>query len=394
LVLNILNGDKMNKKVAIITLYYRNSNYGANLQAYALCKKINELQYDACQISYDFKYTKKATLFSRVKHLVWAVLTSFDLKKLIKRIRNKKVKKLFIVREKKTNNFNSEQIPHTDRVFNRYNIEDSVEDFDVFVTGSDQVWNFKWYFPAFFLSFVPSCKTKISYAASLSMSQLSTEQKETLKNHIKDYKAVSVRENDAISLLDPIAPSTPKWVLDPTLLLEKSDWDLICGDKIIDEKYVYCHFLGNDEMSRSICADFATKHNLKIVTIPHLDYIYRSCDVDFADINLYDVGPQEFISLIKHAEYVFTDSFHAMVFSGIYKKQYFVFPRDGHSQMSSRIYSLCELYETPERFCDTEDKRTLEYIENLLDIDYERPLQKLSEMREASINYLKENLKK
>ncbi len=383
----------MYNKVAIITLYYGNSNYGANLQSYALCKKINDLGYDAEQISYDLTYTRKPTLYSRLKHLARYMLVNLNPKCFARTLKNKKIKRSFNERTRKTHDFRNDYIPHTSKIYNKNNVVECVDNYGTFIAGSDQVWNFRWYYPAYFLSFVPESKAKFSYAASLSMTQLSCEQAQILKDHLKDYKAVSVREQDAVDLLNGLSPIQAQWVLDPTMLLNKQEWDAICAEEILHEPYVYCHFLGDDEQPRKLACEFAKKNNLKVVTVPHLDYKYRKCDENFGDIKLYDIGPREFVSLIKNSAYVFTDSFHAMVFSGIYEKQYFVFRREAYPQMSSRIYSLCDLYETTERFCNSDEKCSLSYIEGLSDIDYTKTLDKFLKMKEKSIKYLEENLK-
>jgi exopolysaccharide biosynthesis predicted pyruvyltransferase EpsI len=146
-------------------------------------------------------------------------------------------------------------------------------------------------------------------------------------------------------------------------------------------------------VERNLAKQYANKYNFKIATIPYLNG-YTKNDEDFGDYKIFDAGVEDFLSLIKNAEYVFTDSFHAAVFSGVFEKQYIVFQRNGAEYMASRIYTLCELYETQERFCDTKEKATLEYIERLENINYKRPLNKLNGMKEKSIEYLKRNLEK
>lgn len=263
---------------------------------------------------------------------------------------------------------------------------------DAFITGSDQVWNLTWYVPAYFLDFVPSEKTKISYAASIGMKSLDDEQKQIFKNSLKDYQAVSVREEASTEMLKEISPHTPQYVLDPTLLLSAQEWDEISAERVIEEKYVFCYFLGDDRRERKIAEKYARKRGLKIVTFPHIANKVVRSDFHFGDIRMFDATPEQFISLIKHAEYVFTDSFHATVFSNIYHKEYFVFERAGRKGMGSRIYSLTGLFESEERFCDTAKKARLKYIENLPKLDYSREFPHFEEMKEKSMDYLKRNL--
>lgn len=376
------------QKVAIITHYYKSTNCGGNLQAFALVKKISDLGFEAEQICFDTSSVQKDQ--SKVKN----ILRLLNAKRVIKQLKNRSIQKKISPRFQKIKRFNNQKIPHTEKVYNEKTVHECVNYFDAFVTGSDQVWNLKWYYPAYFLDFVPSNKIKISYAASVSMKELNAEQKALFKNHLKDYEAVSVREKSDTNIVADLSVQTVEWVLDPTMLLNKDEWSEIVSERIIDEPYVFCYFLGNDDNERKVASAFAKKKGLKLVTLPYLGSSYRKCDKKFGDIQLFDTGIEDFLSLIKNAEYVFTDSFHATVFSGIFEKQYAVFQRANHSGMESRIYTLCDLYETPERFCDTKEKASLEYVESLDNIDYERPLANLQEMKEKSINYLKKNLRK
>ena len=126
------------------------------------------------------------------------------------------------------------------------------DEYDAFVTGSDQVWNLKFYDAAYFLDFVPHEKPKYSYAASFSMNELTEEQKIVVKNHLSDFSGISVREENAIQLLEKNTNIEPVFVVDPTLLLNKEDWDEVCDECVVDEKYVFAYFLGRN---RSLVVD-------------------------------------------------------------------------------------------------------------------------------------------
>ena len=134
-------------------------------------------------------------------------------------------------------------------------------------------------------------------------------------------------------------------------MLDKYEWDNICYKKIIEEPYIFCYFLGDDEKQRKIVTDYAKVKNLRIVTLPNMDGRKRKCDNLFGNFKLYSISPDQFISLIKYSEMVFTDSFHASAFSIIYDKDFFVFPRKNANSMSNRIISLLQLFKIEERFC-------------------------------------------
>lgn len=109
-------------------------------------------------------------------------------------------------------------------------------------------------------------------------------------------------------------------------------------------------------------------------------------------MQLYDTSPEQFLSLIKHASYVFTDSFHAVVFSNIYQKQYFVFNRSKRGEMSTRIVDITALFGQEERFCRDKTREKLAYITALSDIDYKKENEAFENAKRESIEFLKKNL--
>lgn len=375
-------------KVGIITHFYLSQNYGGNLQAYALCEVVKTLGYSAEQISYDRTAQKKLTL-KRI------LTTAYHVgKKTTRKVLHPIVSHNLNIRRNAMLSFNQTVIPHSAKVFTDGSLSDAIIQYDVFITGSDQVWHPIAYCPAYRLDFVPSSKIKLSYAASIAKDQLTDEQLAVFKKSLADFTAVSVREQNAVDLLCSVSPELVERVLDPTMLFTSNDWDELCSERIIEQPYMFCYYLGDDIAERKLATQYARQHHLKLVTLPHLLGYFRTCDKQFGDEQLYAISPEDFISLIKYADIVCTDSFHATVFSGIYKKEYVVFNRVGASSMSSRIYSLTSLYETRERFCDTADKQTIEYIESLSPIDYTRKLKTFEQMKDSSIAFLRDNLKK
>lgn len=374
------------KKIGIITHYYNSINYGGNLQAYALCKYLTDMGYNTEQISYI--RNREGSQPQTVKKILSKV---FNPRRFCEYVLYKSadmmLKSKLQQRREMINRFNKEKIPHSEKVFTNENICEC-NDYDIYITGSDQVWNFDWYRPAFFLNFVPAGKKKIAYAASLGKSKISKEHCSLISDYLKDFTAVSVRERDAVNLLQPLYHNKVEWLLDPTLLLTQKQWDEICAKRKINQKYIFCYFLGEDKKQRKLAKEFAGKKNLPIVTLAHVKGNFRKCDLFFGDEKIYDVSPSDFISLIKYAEYIITDSFHATVFSNIYEKEFFVFQRSDFVDMNSRVYCLTQLFEVPERFCDTREKMTLAYIEELETIDYSRKHVELETMREQSVNFI------
>ena len=384
------------KKIGIVTHYLKSTNYGGNLQAYALCVTLLKQGYDAEQISY-FKKLANKSVFKRLfsggvveflgkcarygKKIVRSPLVRIEAKKI----------NLYSRREKTFSNFNANIIPHSQVVYYDTTIERCTSNYDCFITGSDQVWNVAAYDSVYFLDFVPSDKIKISYAASIARDCLTDEQKEIFRKSLADYKAVSVREKSAEKLLEGLSPVGVQTVLDPALLLSREDWDKVCADRVIEDAYIFCYFLGDNRKERQIAKKFAEEKGLKLVALPHTAGI-KLMDRKFGDERLYDVSPEQFLALIKHAAYVFTDSFHAVVFSNIYEKQYFVFNRSKRGEMSSRIVDVTGLFDQQDRFCAGKEREKLSYIASLADIDYTKEKPIFEQRKKESIEFLKKNL--
>ena len=130
------------------------------------------------------------------------------------------------------------------------------------------------------------------------------------------------------------------------------------------------------------------KTGLKIVTCPYLDNFVET-DQNFGDIQLFDMDAADFVNLIRHAEYILTDSFHGSVFSILNHKKFMTFNRfnAGANSRNSRIDSLCTLLGLSERRYNGD----IMNVEK--DIDYRAVEEKLEKLRADSIKYLKTALK-
>ena len=127
-----------------------------------------------------------------------------------------------------------------------------------------------------------------------------------------------------------------------------------------NKKYMFVYFLGNNPWERDIVKKVQGETGLKIVQLAHSDEYVKS-DVGFADYTPYNVGPKEFVELIRDAEYVFTDSFHCSVFSMLNHKKFFTFPRysqDGTVSTNGRLYSLLSLVHQEDRLVQKKDSES------------------------------------
>lgn len=385
-------------KVGIITHYYTSINYGGNLQAYALCSflkkngvEVEQIQYRRANEHFGNRVNKKASFIQRVYNKGVAECARTITKRIFMLFLKKEYNSVIERRRHAFREFNQEIIPHSNVVYDIHSIANSENEYDLFITGSDQVWNFQWYESAYFLDFVKK-KPKFSYAASFAMNELDSKQQTYVKKALCDYQDISIRESEALNLLKGLTNIEPKVVVDPTLLLDEEEWDEVCAKRLIKENYIFSYFLGENEKARKVAEKFAKQRKLSLVSIVYASGDFKIENSKYGDFQLIDVGPERFLSLVKYAAYVFTDSFHAVAFSFIYHKQFFVFNRDKNGTMSSRIISLTNMLDLQDRFCSNKEMETIEYVKNIKDIDYSQRFPKYENYRIESEGFIKKNI--
>ena len=369
----------MNKTIAILTLYYRNYNYGGLLQAYALQKAIAKLGYQAKQISYrlesgynDWNPIKAsikkpvAYLYHRAKYGKW-----FD---------------QYMIRRKKFEAF-AETIPHTE-VVTAQNISKLSDQFDYFVCGSDQIWNPIGWQPTLFLDFLAGDKKRISYAASIARDELTEEEYAFIKPYLDKFSAISVRENVSADMLNQKFPKlNVQAVPDPVFLLAEEEWRTLIP-KVNEKKvpYIFAYFLGENEENRQKAIQYAKDQKLKIRFASYLDYAQSGWDKKHPGLVAPPMGVDEFLQDIANTELVLTDSFHAAAFSSILKTPFYALPRfkaQDKTSMNSRILNLVQELEIPERYTEELDTQ-YEWRES----EWKNIESNLLRMKNCGLNYL------
>jgi len=242
-----------------------------------------------------------------------------------------------IHRKKSFINFEKNYINTSTYVINFANSRDINKKFDYFVIGSDQVWNpnYGGISYIFLLSFCPPNK-KICFSPSLGTSDINDLDKlRAVKNEFSKFNYLCTREEGGSELLNELL-DTDKVVttLDPTLLISKEKWLKISrSSKItISKNYILLYFLkqNNKDILNEI-KSYAKRKNLIIINL--LDKKSK----------FYSSGPSEFLYLINNSKYFFTDSFHGVIFSIIFNKNFQVFHRSLDDKMYSRIHHIIKL---------------------------------------------------
>lgn len=326
----------MNKKIAILTLYYKNANYGAILQAYALQYALAKLGYVVKQISYDLE--------SGYEHIAKWKRKLSGLRKLCSFFKNPRWKICNYKYESKLYEF-AETIPHTEFV-TADTIKKLNNTYDIFICGSDQIWNPIGWQPTLFLDFVDSDKKKIAYAASVARNQLYVSELKYIQNYTKNFTLVSVREEKSAEIINSFDSTLDVQVMpDPTLLLGEEEWKVITAPRVINEEYIFAYFLGDEEKQREDAIRFAKSQGKRIVFLPYMKKHMFKWDKKHKKYMIENVGIKEFLSLIRYSDIVITDSFHGTIFSIVFEKPFFVmnrFKENDANSMNSRLETLLE----------------------------------------------------
>lgn len=304
------------QKVGIITLP-GNFNYGSRLQNYAVTRV------------YESRGFEVETLM-----LTDQVSVLQDLKRIVKKFLGKSS---FIPPE---DSMSKERLAAFHK-FNRYMCIRTVDfkkldsnEYTFFSVGSDQVWNpiydkrnEDW----FFLDFAKN-EQRIALAPSIGLDTLSKGQSRHLAKGVRNFPILSVREERGAELIYEASGMRAKVICDPTLVIAAEEWDKVSDDSLTPkDPYIFTYLLGGIGAEASdVLEQLEENYGYPVISLSDRD-----------DGNELPAGPSEFISLIKNAAFVVTDSFHAAVFSSIFETPLSIVHRDGKS-IFSRLQTLAE----------------------------------------------------
>lgn len=381
------------KKVGL-AVCYDTKNFGSQLQVLATIKKIEDLGYETEIIRYRKKLTPTFVLqtIPRLFNMSFinAKLHSNDKKKQLEKYPD--IAKNVSVRNNRFNEFVKKYFTNLSEPYAGWEnlVRESTKNYDMFLCGSDQLWlpnNLGSHF--YTLEFAPDNKPKIAYATSFGVSQIPERQKKATAKYLNRFQHLSTRELAGQKIIQELTGKTASVVCDPTLLFDAKGWaQMLPERKVVEEPYVFCYFLGTNEEHRKAANEFKKRTGLKLVTCPYLDNFVEK-DQHFGDIQLFDMDSADFVNLIRHAEYILTDSFHGSVFSILHHKKFMTFNRftEGVNSRNSRIDSLCTLLGLSER------RFTGDVMDVEKDVDYVSVEERLGKLRAESIKYLENVLK-
>ena len=326
--------------VAVIT-YHRHDNYGALLQCYALQNILKELGTNPVVIDYvcaadEYPFSSDALHGRGIKACIFSVFG------LLTRLPRRAAFRNF-----------RERLNRTRRI-DKNSISELSDCYDCYFTGSDNVWNgeITGWDPNYFLEFVSDCRKRKSYAASFGGDRIAVQEEKKYRKYLLEMDTILVRESTAAALVERITGRRAQVVLDPTLLVTEERWEKIAAPRLIDEKYVLAYQLVPSKVFVEKAEEIARLLHCRLVFVPFPIGKFVKAEWRLKD------GPQEWLSLIRHAEYILTDSFHGTVFSVLFHKQFAVMM----SQLGTRIENLLQICELQKRAIQFDEIPPLEMI--------------------------------
>lgn len=398
--MNSINESLLNKdnkyRIRVLTLVFPgNDNYGAYLQGWALCRALNkfssldvkcfryyEFDFQFARLSLPYICCVKNRIKSQqvknivdyikvvIKEGVWRVINWYkgvgDIEK-IRRLR---------------------RFEEFGKTFQDYgnpicwtNEDLSLADVDAYMVGSDWVWNIDLKYPRYgYFGFVNTTKMFYSYAASFGVNPNTVDKLRFVKKMAKNFKNLSIRESEGVNILHRLGFSEAHNDVDPTLLLQSSDWN--SAIEFPEKSYnlvVYCLPSPNMDEFLNYISEFRTKYPEYSMVILNPNRI----NLKGGD-HRWDIGPQDFLGYIKTANYIITNSFHACVFCAMFNKQFTVFPRYSDD---TRIQNFLQLAGLESRM-----KINNKIFNEDEPIDWENVHCKIERQRRKSLVYLNEIL--
>lgn len=370
----------MKKIVGIIT-FHRAHNYGAMLQAYALCQVIKKMNLRCEIIDYhceaiDGFYKKESVIdtlsrtdflkalqvvYDRVKRGYYFDFSYYKFKKFLKN-------ELPISNNSYINSHQLNNLPYY-----------------AYILGSDQIWNkeiTKGYDKVYFGTFIPEGKKKIAYAASVGNGYLDENDERFFKKQLQSFDFIGVREKQLKTEIEALGYNGVECTLDPTLLLDPAEWQKFIRNKQMSQgKYILIYMAQSDKNVYKSAKKLSRRLGYPLIEITY-KYDYTIKDIK----QVKSCGPKEFLTLFYYSEFIITNSFHGTCFSIIFEKNFYFIPLKGSEGRVTSLLSLLGL----------ENRRAATFKEiNINDnIDYEIISQKLNQERSRSQRFLETYLLK
>lgn len=395
-------------RIGIITYWESNDNYGQQLQCWALQQYLRNLGHAPFLIR--FKRYKPLpwtppppTIFSRIKK----IFKFFLIVPYLKHKKKEKEKKIKIKSEQEYQNWltSKNQLRHFEE-FRKENIISSNQEYasfeelknsppqaDVYITGSDQVWNYNLTSPelaAYFLQFGDNKVKRIAYAPSIGDTKYPDHLLQTISQYLKRFDAISVRENASLNICKKAGYKAIK-VCDPTILLHITDYNKLNKKSQIQSSYFYIYSLNYDstnDLPWDSIKKYSTTNNKRIIVTPGSGFI--PCKELFKNVEYNYATIPQWLTNIQNSDLFITASFHGIVFAILYHKRFLFTPLKGKYQNSNcratELIELCNLNQLIWDGYSTIDKYTS------IPINWESVDEAINILRDSSYKFLQNTL--
>ena len=386
----------MKQKIGIAAVTYKD-NFGSALQTYATQYTLEKLGYDAK--IFEIKGVYRSIMIKKLIYYAGRLFDPVEAKYLFANLMSRSRKQASVasdhfaqemqVRHQVYADFNKKWNKMLPTVHGWKELSKQASEMDAVVVGSDQLWRPSNIVGCYYtLEFVSDNIKKIAFSTSFGVPDIPDRLHKHAKKYLSRIEHISVREDSGADIVKNMSGKKAQVVCDPTMMLDAEQWMHIQDEKpFADGKYILCYFMGDNPEHRDFAKKLKAKTGCRIIGLLH-GATYIASDEDFADESPYNVGPSEFINLIRNAEYICTDSFHGSVFCILNQKKFFSFRRwPDASQFSAndRLYTLL-------RFTGLERRMMIgtEDIDKFIDdkIDYTDVLSKVAQRRAESLEYL------
>jgi hypothetical protein len=367
----------MKKTIGVISynIYGNFTNYGSALQSWALHQAIQSLDSKPVLVDYCPDILADKDILNPLKNM-WD-----------KDEESRRMCELTIpaIRENyyKFDGFYTERFNRTIKKYTSSNFDEVVADEKIngFICGSDTIFCMDefGFDDGFYANYDCMRGHSVSYAASFGDPTLSEENCKVLNERLQNFKAFGLRENHMVPYVTEHTNVPVKKVVDPTLLFTAKKYDEIAvPERLEEEKYLLYYSRRYSPVMEQYAEKLAKKHGWRIVEIS-----LKATNAEKGHRMLYTAGVEEFLSLVKHAEYVVTNSFHGMIFAVQYSRPFVIFTRE---QCNTKIDEMLQLFGLSNHILVTGEEK----IDH--NIDYEVVHKRIAAAREESISYLKEEI--
>lgn len=361
-------------KAGILTIHAAH-NYGAMLQAYALKKAVDKLGHKAHIIDFCPK-----SLCKRNRKVNWTSSLRQWAKNFVFMLHGMEWKRRYDRYEQ----FKNQLFGLTERYESALALEQTPPDFDVYVTGSDQVWNAeRGINPVWLLDFVKSGH-KVAYAPSFGTGSIDPRYWDVFRKYLPLYDALSCRESRGVEMIREMTGLNAEHVLDPTLLLSAEEWGQVSVPPTVKRPYLLVYCMEESPEFMKLVPKVADRTGLPVVVISGSALNQFKC----ASRVIRDAGPAEFLGLFQHAAMICTNSFHGTAFAINFRRNFFSIP---HTTRNSRLSSLLKLTGLERRQLTRADELD-RWSDQDFHLDYEPVEAVLQQQIDHSLEFLKNAL--